>query len=205
MNRRELIKSIAVITGATVVGGEFFISGCTTPAPKIAAAFSPEMISLLNEVGETIIPETDTPGAKAANVGEFMKVMITDCYTEAEQDAFTAGVNQINTFAQAQKQMPFSDCSAEDKQELLVMLEKEAKAFNRERNEKNKMEEKLANEQGRTFIPIPVHYYTMIKQLTLMGFFTSQTGMTETLRHIPVPGRYDGNAPYTKGQKAWAE
>ena len=46
---------------------------------------------------------------------------------------------------------------------------------------------------------------TMMKQLTLWGFFSSETGMTQTLRHIPVPGRFDGNAPYTKGEKAWAE
>ena len=57
----------------------------------------------------------------------------------------------------------------------------------------------------KEFIPTPSHYYTLMKQLTLWGFFSSKTGMTETLRHLPVPGRYDGNHPYTKGEKAWAE
>jgi hypothetical protein len=71
----------------------------------------------------------------------------------------------------------------------LTELEKEAKAFNEARSDKEK----------------PVHYYTMMKQLSLWGFFSSKTGMTETLRHAPVPGRYDGNVPYTKGEKAWAE
>jgi hypothetical protein len=71
---------------------------------------------------------------------------------------------------------------------LLVSLEKEAKAYN-EKKEKDK----------------PVHFYTMMKQLTLWGFFTSKTGMTETLRHIPVPGKFDGAFPYAKGDKAWAE
>ena len=45
----------------------------------------------------------------------------------------------------------------------------------------------------------------MIKQLTLTGFFTSKTGMTETLRHVPIPGKFDGEFPYAKGDKAWAE
>lgn len=205
MNRREILKTIAILTGASVVGGEFFLTGCSTAKPKVADPFSPDVISLLDEVAETIIPATDTPGAKAAKTGEFMKVMITDCYTQTEQDSFVDGIAKLNSFAQAQKQKSFIECTAEEKQEILVALEKEAKAFNEERSEKNRIEKELAEQQNREFISTPVHFYTMMKQLTLWGFFTSKTGMTETLNHIPVPGRYDGNTSYSKGEKAWAE
>jgi hypothetical protein len=44
-----------------------------------------------------------------------------------------------------------------------------------------------------------------MKQLTLLGFFTSEPGATKALRHIAVPGKYDGALPYKKGDKAWAE
>lgn len=48
------------------------------------------------------------------------------------------------------------------------------------------------------------HYFTMIKQLTLFRFFTSEVGATQVLRHMPVPGHYDGAMPYEEGDGAWA-
>jgi hypothetical protein len=50
----------------------------------------------------------------------------------------------------------------------------------------------------------PNHYFSMMKQLTLLGFFTSEVGATQALRYLPVPGRYDGCIPYNKGDRAWA-
>jgi hypothetical protein len=173
MNRRELLRSIALLTGATVVGGEFLLSGCKNPAAG-SLQLSPAMINLLNEVAETILPATDTP---------------SDCYTKEQQDVFVKGITDIDKKAQASTQQTFLNCTPEQRHALLTSLEKEAKAYNDAREDKK----------------APAHYYTLMKQLTLWGFFTSKTGMTETLRHLPVPGRYDGNAPYSKGEKAWAE
>ncbi len=188
MNRRELLRSIALLTGATVVGGEFLLSGCKNPGAG-NVSFSPSVIDLLNEVAETILPATDTPGAKAANVGAFMKVMVTDCYSKEQQTVFIKGIANLDAWAQRTAGKTFMDCTAAQRFDVLTALEKEAKRYNEDRKDKK----------------TPVHYYTMLKQLTLWGFFTSKTGMTETLRHVPVPGRYDGNAPYAKGEKAWAE
>jgi hypothetical protein len=188
MNRRELLRSIALITGATVVGGEFLLSGCKNPAAG-TLHFSPAMISLLNEVAETILPATDTPGAKAAEVGAFMKIMVTDCYTKEQQDVFIKGITDLDIKAQAATRQTFLESTPDQRHTLLTSLEKEAKTYNESREDKKS----------------PAHYYTLMKQLTLWGFFTSKTGMTETLRHLPVPGRFDGNVPYTKGEKAWAE
>ena len=105
------------------------------------------------------------------------------------------------------------ECMPEQRHDFLVSLEKEAKEFNNKRNEEDKPKreahkaenEKLAFKDQKEFEGTPSHYYTMMKQLTLLGFFSSRTGMTETLRHLPVPGKYDGAYPYTKGDKAWAE
>lgn len=206
MDRREVLRLIAVLTGGTVVGSEFILSGCKTGA-KADAGFTAANISLLDEVAETIIPATSTPGAKAAQVGELMKVMVTDCYTQAQQDAFMKGISSLDEAAKKKHSKSFMDCSAEQRHSLLVSLEKEASDYNKEVNEKDKPQREEFEKKGRRydFVPSPLHYYTMMKQLTLLGFFTSKTGMTETLRHIPVPGRYDGAFPYAKGDKAWAE
>lgn len=206
MDRRELLKMIAVVTGGTVIGGELFLTGCKTGA-KADAGFSAANISLLDEIGETIIPATTTPGAKTAQVGEFMKVMVTDCYTQAQQDAFMKGISSLDEACKKMHSKDFMDCSPEQRHSFLVSLEKEAKEFNKTVQDKDKPQKEEFQKKGRPydFVASPLHYYTMIKQLTLLGFFSSKTGMTETLRHIPVPGKYDGAFPYAKGDKAWAE
>ncbi len=212
MDRRELLKMVALLTGGVVIGGEVFLSGCKTGA-KTDAGFTASNIALLDEVAETIIPATATPGAKAAKVGDFMKVMVTDCYTEKQQAAFTKGISDLDEACKKANSKSFIDCTPQQRHDFLVGLEKEAKAFNTKRDEddKPKMEalketnSKLPWKEQKEFEGSPSHYYTMMKQLTLLGFFTSKTGMTETLRHVPVPGKYDGAVPYTKGDKAWAE
>lgn len=212
MDRRELLKMIALLTGGAVIGGEAFLSGCRAGG-KADAGFTTSNITLLDEVAETIIPATTTPGAKAAQVGEFMKVMVTDCYTEAQQTAFTNGIAALDEACKKANSKSFMDCTAAQRHDFLVSLEKEAKDFNKKRDEEDKPKRE-ANDKSNSSLPwkdqkefetAPAHYYTMMKQLTLLGFFTSKTGMTETLRHIPVPGKYDGAFPYVKGDKAWAE
>lgn len=196
MERRELLKQIAILTGGAFIGGELFLTGCKSGA-SLEAGFTPATVSFLDEVAETIIPATKTPGAKAAKVGEFMKVFVTDCYTKADQAAFTNGIVQLDEACKKMHGKSFMECDATQRHDFLVSLEKEAKSFNETVNKEN---EGKKDEEKK-----PVHYYTMMKQLTLLGFFTSKTGATETLRHIPVPGKYDGAFPYKKGDRAWAE
>ena len=212
MDRRELLKMIAVLTGGVVIGGEVFLSGCKVGA-KADAGFTAANILLLDEIGETIIPATATPGAKAAKIAEFMKVIVTDCYTQKQQTAFTNGISELEAACKKMHSKNFMDCTPQQRHDFLVSLEKEAKEFNTKRDAEDKPKKEangkansaLAWKDQKEFEGSPSHYYTMMKQLTLWGFFSSKTGMTETLRHLPVPGRYDGALPYAKGDKAWAE
>ena len=89
MNRREAISSVAILLGGTLLGAEAFMSGCKT-SDKGAAAFNltKDDIAFLNEVGETILPATATPGAKEAKVGEFMSVYVKDCYDPKDETIF---------------------------------------------------------------------------------------------------------------------
>ena len=95
MNRRELLKMVALATGGAVIGGEFFLAGCKGKDAEVAGmSFSQNDIALLDEVAETIIPKTTTAGAKEAEVGKFMTVMVNDCYEEADQKIFHEGMNK---------------------------------------------------------------------------------------------------------------
>src|SRR5688572_25296900 len=92
MDRRELLKMIALATGTAFIGGDFFLSGCKNPEAGPSMEFSKDDLALLDEVGETILPKTNTPGAKDAKVGAFMAIMVNDCYTAADQKVFHEGV-----------------------------------------------------------------------------------------------------------------
>src|SRR6185436_12252750 len=129
MNRRDLLKQIALVTGAVVVGGDFFLTGCKV-GPKPEAGFTASNLALLDEIGETIIPATTTPGAKAAKIAEFMKVIVTDCYTERQQTLFMQGIADLDTACDTMHDKSFMECDAAERKELLLSLEKEAKDFN---------------------------------------------------------------------------
>jgi Gluconate 2-dehydrogenase subunit 3 len=192
MNRRDAIARVSLLLGGTVVGAEVFLSGCTNPPEnKIGGAgtnFTNDDVAFLDEVAETILPATDTPGAKEAKVGQFMTVIVKDCYTDADQKVFVAGMQQLNDACKkANNGKAFMDCTPEQKHDFLVALDKEAKNY----MEKKKKED-------------PSHYFRMMKELTLWGYFTSEPGATKALRYVAVPGRYEGCIDYKKGEKAWA-
>lgn len=187
MNRREALSSVAVLLGGTLIGAEAFLSGCKNASSDVVA-FTPDDIAFLNEVAETILPKTDTPGAKEAKVGDFMAVIVKDCYKPAEAKVFMEGMAALKfKDAKATIGKSFMEASPEERHQLLVALDAEQKAF----QEKKKTEESP-------------HYFRMMKELTLWGFFTSEVGATKALRYVAVPGKYEGCVDYKKGDKAWA-
>jgi hypothetical protein len=206
MDRREAVKYISILMGGAVIGADAFLSGCKTKTETIAE-LSAEDVAYLNEVGETILPRTSTPGAKDANVGEFMKVMVRDCYEEADQKAFLEGLNKLNDASDKKFNKNFMSLTPQQRHDLLVEVDKEAKDyqkkvsdFNNKEGQKEKEETTKGNKNYQKQRMAP-HYFTMMKQLTLLGFFTSKPGMTQAVRYLPVPGRYEGCVPYKKGDK----
>lgn len=181
---------VAMLTGGAVIGGQVFLAtGCNSSdtAAVGSATFTPEDIAFLDEVGETILPKTNTPGAKDAEVGKFMTVMVNDCYTEADQKVFHEGIKKLNDACTKAHGHDFMKATPEQRKELLTALDKEAKEYQKSKKSED-----------------PSHYFTMMKQLTLTGFFTSKPGATQALRYVAVPGKYEGCIPYNKGDKAWA-
>jgi hypothetical protein len=190
MNRRDAISRVSMLLGGTILGAEVFLSGCTDPNRNVGAAginFSNDDAAFLDEVAETILPATDTPGAKAAKVGEFMTVIVRDCYEQKDQKIFIAGMRTLNETSKKQYGKFFVESSPQERHDLLVALDKEQKDY---------MDKKKEGD--------PKHYFRLMKELTLWGYFTSQPGATQALRYVAVPGRYEGCIPYKKGEKAWA-
>lgn len=209
MDRRELLRMIAALTGGVVIGGEVFLTGCKNPDNAPTLQFSDNDLAFLNEVGDTILPATQTPGAKDANVSAVMQTIVRDCYSKDEQDVFLKGITSLQEACQQMHGHGFMKAAPEERSELLLALEKESKeyqakkgAFDYEQNQKAK--EALDNGiPGFRKEEMPAHYYTMMKQLTLLGYFTSEPGCKQAQRFNPIPGRYEGCIPYAAGDKAY--
>ncbi|HZG25025.1 MAG TPA: gluconate 2-dehydrogenase subunit 3 family protein [Chitinophagaceae bacterium] len=191
MTRREALSAVAVLLGGTVVGSSVILTGCKNADTKVNTAgydtFDANEVALLDEIAETIIPTTTSPGAKAAKVGTFMTVMVKDCYEAGNQKIFKEGLEKVQKASDKKFNKSFTEADAKQRHELLVDLDKEQKDYM-----KNKKPEE------------PSHYFRMMKELTLMGYFTSEVGATQALNYIDVPGRYEGCIPFKKGDKAYA-
>lgn len=189
MDRREALQTVALIMGGTIVGAQAILTAACGPT-------EPEYNGLLTEnnyeawveeVAETILPRTErTPGAKDAGVGRFMNVIVTECYDEREQQTFLQGITSLNDRSREVYGKTFDRIKPQERHDLLLIMEDESTDYNSDRVEGT-----------------PPHYYTMMKQLSLIGFLTSEVGMTQAMRHVSIPGRYDPCVPYEEGEKAW--
>lgn len=182
MNRRDAIKSVVLMMGGTMVGANVILTGCAPEEQIEGLDFSEKDIAFLDEIGETIIPTTDTPGAKAVGIGSFMVMMVKDTYNKEQQETFVNGLNSLRKEFKGEVGKSFVDASAEERTDYLNKLAKEAKEM---------------KEDG----PI---YFGMLKDLTVLGYFTSEIGATEALRYMETPGRWDPCVDYKKGDRAFA-
>jgi outer membrane murein-binding lipoprotein Lpp len=196
MNRRDALARVALLMGGAVIGADYFLTGCSPASSDKAKdgasasnfkALDAKQQAYLDEVGDTILPATKTPGAKAARVGSFMAVMVRDCYKPADQEVFTKGLERLEEASQKLNSKGFMESTSAQRTALLTALDTEQKNY-----AKTKTPEQ------------PNHYFRMIKELTLLGYFTSEVGATQALRYLPVPGKYVGDYPYKKGDRAWA-
>lgn len=199
MERRKLLKMISVVTGSAFIGSEALAYEIKGLVPLSKTVFSPEEVSFFNEIAEVIIPRTETPGAKDANVGQMALVLANDCYSEIEKTTFIKGFRSINSLCKSQFGKEFLLLSDEDRKKFVSALDVEAEEYNN--NAKIYYRHSIPNGDDNPNVP---HYFTLIKQLTLFSFFTSEIGATKVLRFEAVPGKYDGNLDYKKGDRAWA-
>ena len=191
MNRREALSRVALLLGGTVAGANIFLEGCKPADKKTAsgqaAEFSQDDVAFLDEVADTILPTTSTPGAKAAHVGAFMTVMVKDCYDDRDQQTFREGFDKINNASKKKFDKIFMEITPQQRHELLVDIDKEQKEYTSKKKDDS-----------------PAHYFRLMKELTLLGYFTSEIGATQALRYVESPGKFEGCIPYKKGDKAWA-
>ena len=192
VTRREAIFRVsAMLGGVALVGQTAMLTGCVSqPRSESGAAndlFLQSDIELLDEIAETILPETSTPGAKAAEVGPFIAMMVTDTYYPDDQQVFLDGLKDLQTRCLVNFGAHFQVVAAVERLQLVEMLDLEQWTYMKGRPD-----------------DAPAHYFRMIKELALLGYFTSEIGYTQAMRYRETPGRYDPCVPYEEGETQWA-
>jgi hypothetical protein len=222
IHRREAIRRVGLILGGvSFVGGTALLTACERGRPTTnnqrIGEFTPEDIAFLDEVAETMLPETKTPGAKAARTGAFMALMVTDTYEPKDQQVFREGMRKLDEASQKANNVGFMAATPQQRLALLEQLDQEQKTYTDRRDAARRESRPSAEEhlpdQRQEAAPgtattitadAPAHYFRMMKELALLGYFTSEIGYTQAQRYIESPGRFDPCVPYTPGEKAWA-
>lgn len=279
LSRREAIWRVgAMLGGVALVGGTSLVTACERGGRPAAAAdgqykavgeFSAADVAMLDEVADTILPRTKTPGAKDAGVGPFMALMVTDTYRAPQQKVFHDGLRKLDDAAKKVANVSFMQATPQQRTAVLTQVDQEAKAYmdalgkaqaaaakagkqtqtgpqappegtsqqqgagsaktgsakqlaaagkkaagdSADQNLSDQRQENAGTgdvASGAMAADAPPHYFRMMKELALLGYFTSEavgrlktnvSGKT-TERYIDTPGRFDPCLPYTKGEAA---
>jgi len=189
MNRRKAIGGILGITGvglASVTGVKYFIGDSNHDSGKLAAH-----INLIAELAEVIIPTTaDSPGAKPAQVQDYIINYMEDCASRKEYNNFLNGLNDLRDRCENNYGCNFKDCSGEQKIQLLENLDNSWNSKGLLMKINNKL-------LGRSF-------FNILKTLTIEGYCTSYIGATKHLEYNPIPGKYVAITTLKINQKSWA-
>lgn len=194
MDRREALKNVAFLMGGILSASTLSIiaEGCNPVSKRTEGAlFDENQQRTIDEIADIIIPKTDSPGAKEAGVGAFIAMMIDECYPEAVQKSFVEGLDDVEKRSQDKFKKSFADASQEERTQLIHEVAEDTK--------KKKRQDRAAEEA----VEGP-YFFQLIRELTLLGYFTSEPGATQALAYVAIPGRYDGCVPLKPGQKAWA-
>ncbi len=196
MERREAIKRIGVMMGGAVSlsTASGILGGCKVgprAEPFVPQTLTPAQNELVTAVSELIIPETDTGGAKAARVNEFIDKMLTDWVEDDDRQRFLSGLDQLESSTIEAEGSGFVELAETDQIRSLEKLEAERVRW------RAAVDEGSASRDDRPF-------FEMMRELTIAGYYTSEIGASEELKYEIVFTSYEGDVPYEEIGRAWS-
>jgi hypothetical protein len=216
--RQAILRVTALLGGVALVGSGALLTGCREE-PNTDAPFTADEVAFLDEVAETILPATKTPGAKATKTGAFMALIVTDSYGAADRKVFREGMRRVDDATRSAHNVSFMAATPQQRLAVLQVADREQKAEGDARKDAQQKKAKAMMTDQRTeaapspsgsgaanaiTAEPPAHYFRMMKELALLGYFTSEIGCTQAQRYVESPGRFDPCVPYRTGDKAWA-
>jgi gluconate 2-dehydrogenase gamma chain len=227
LGRREALRRVAFLLGGAVSGPTLagVLAGCERPReqtewrPQVLTEVQGEMVATM---GEIILPETDTPGARAARVHEFIDVMLTDYYTAEARWRFLTGLERVDVHSRRAFGRRFLEAAPEQQLQLVQALNRQA--FSDPPTLPERLEERpvlrdITVETGRSTLeeqaPLPLDpdrhpedvgeeaFFRTLKELVLVGYYTSEPGANQELRLNPM-GPWRADVPYAEVGQAWS-
>ncbi|HEY2806601.1 MAG TPA: gluconate 2-dehydrogenase subunit 3 family protein [Gemmatimonadales bacterium] len=179
MQRRDLLQLFAACSALAGLDPHVLRAAAATTRGHAAARLRSALLdehqrALVDQISELIMPATDTPGARAARVVDFVDVIVGEWYHDDERAAFLRGLADVDSRAQADFSKAFLDLTEAQQTAILTGLDAESRAM----------------PPGS-----PPHFFSRIKGMTLSGYYSSEIGYTQELHGVLMPGRYDGAAP----------
>jgi hypothetical protein len=196
-----LLGGVALVDGDRILAAMPDAAAQETATAQGVGTFTAADVAFLDEIADTILPETSTPGAKAARTGAFMALMVTDAYTPRNQQIFRDGMRRIDETCQREYGSSFIQARPEQRLALLQRLDAERQTEVDAIEARRRSRAPAAPPQAAD---APVHYFRLMKELALAGYFTSEIGYRQAMRYIETPGRYDPCAPHKPGERIWA-
>lgn len=183
IDRRDALAGIVAMFGASLFAPiARAAAGDVIPisdGPPSTAVFTPQQRALVSALSERVMPTTDTPGAIAAGVPEFIEKLLADWAMPQDRVPILAGLDAIEARSQADYQTAAASASPDQQDALLTLA----------------MEDQVPG--GKDF-------FEKFRQLVITGYFTSEVGIMQEREYLPIPGRFDGAYPYTPGTKVFS-
>lgn len=189
MDRREVLKATSLLLGYSLTAGtaSALLGGCkaSTSGDWQPSTLSQDELDLLAEVCETILPKTDTPGAKDALCHRYIDEMLSTFYTKEEKEYYLSSLQAFNQKSKDKFSKAFIALNANEREEIMGLLAKEAGEYKDETGKKP-------------------HIFKAVQSATVSGYFTSEVGAKGGLcQFLPVPGPYQGCIDVATAGKAY--
>jgi len=189
VNRRKALRNFLLISGGAVFTVSTYKTYNWFKTPDLDFLFSQKPI--IEALAETIIPKTDTPGAKEAGVGEIIVMLLKDCTSRPAQNKFIDGLKELISFCSSEYHKSYLDCTSKEQTAVLRHFQEKGRRF---RGILGKVQN---NFLGNSF-------YSTLAEYTTFGYCTSELGATQGLSYVLIPGRYNGCIPLEPKQRTWA-
>ena len=183
IDRRDALAGIAAMFGAALFAPIARAAAVKIPmidtGPPSSAVFTDAQRALVSALSERVIPTTDTPGAIAAEVPQFIEKLLADWAMPDDKAPILAGLDAIEARSRKDYGAAAADAGPERQDALLTLAMEDA-------------------------LPDGEDFFDKFRQLVITGYYTSEIGITQEREYLPVPGRYDGHYPYAADQKVFS-
>jgi hypothetical protein len=201
MQRREVLKLLAAGAAIPAFSPDllgFFQEAQAQVGPSYKLrTLNPQQNATVTTMADLIIPATDTPGAKAARVNEFIDVILTEWATDGERQHFLEGLVGIDKQSNALFGKSFVDASPDQQTTLLGAMDDAAMAAHTERRVHHG--NRVPDEKD---MQLTGNFWGIFKGITLHGYYTSEIGFSQELKLQIIPGAFHGCVPSVAEKKA---